>query len=83
MQNQNQPQITFNTIQEIQNHEFVGNHYSDCNAFNAIDTFVQNVSNSLSDRAEALRVMSDKGMGCGRYEEISDEETVKQYIDSL
>lgn len=83
MQNQNQPTIAFNTIQEIQNHEFVGNHYSDCNAFNAIDTFVQNASNSLSDRAEALRVMSDKGMGCGRDEHMSDEEVVRSYIDSL
>lgn len=73
--------MKFNTIQEIQNHQFFGNHFSDHTAFKAIDQFVLDESNSIADRAESLRVMSDKGMSCGRDEQISDIDLVTEYIE--
>ncbi len=73
--------MKFNTIQEIQNHQFFGNHFSDHTAFNAIDQFAQDESNSMSDRAESLRIMSDKGMSCGRDEQISDIDLVTEYVE--
>jgi hypothetical protein len=67
-------------IEQIKAHKWVGNAYSDMLAFTAINRFVKNTNNSLKDRAEALRQMSDKGMGCGRDEEIEDEMLVKLYM---
>lgn len=75
--------ITFTTIEQITSHQFVGNHYSDSLAFNAIDQFVQNENTSIADKAEALRQMQDRGMGCGRDEDTSDEDFVEMYLDSL
>jgi len=73
----------FNTIQQITKHQFIGNAHSDMDAFMSIDAFVQDTNNSLSDRAESLRIMSDKGMSCGRDEQMSDSEIVQDYIDHL
>lgn len=73
--------MKFTSITQIQNHQFVGNACADEQAFNAIHRFVMNAKHSLTDRAEALRVMSDKGMGCGRDEDTSDEDIVASYID--
>lgn len=75
--------IVFTTIEQIQAHQFVGNHFSDRQAFEAIDRFVMNERNSIADRAEALRVITDKGMGCGREECMSDHELVAAHIGAL
>lgn len=75
--------VVFSNIEEIQKWWFQGNHFSDHQAFNGIQVFVENENNSLADRAEALRVMSDKGMGCGRDEDITDEEYVAGYLQEL
>ena len=72
--------MQFNNISEIQAHCFVGNAYSDQPAFNAIHDFVMNDNNSIADRAEALRVMSDVGMGCGRGDDESDEQVLASYM---
>lgn len=79
----NQQTISFTNIEQIKSHQFVGNHYHDCNAFNAIEHFVQDETTSIADKAEALRQMQDRGMGCGRSEELSDEQFVESYLDSL
>ncbi|MNE18027.1 hypothetical protein D3C80_1110320 [compost metagenome] len=78
-----QQTISFTNIEQIKQHQFIGNHYHDCSAFNGIDAFVQDEKNSVEDKAEALRQMQDRGMGCGRGEELSDEQFVEQYLDSL
>jgi len=75
--------VTFNTLADVRAYQWVGNAWSDGPAFMAVDAFVQNVNNSIADRAEALRIMSDIGMGCGREEELSNEEIVSDYIDNL
>jgi CO dehydrogenase/acetyl-CoA synthase epsilon subunit len=75
--------ITFTDIQQIKDHQFVGNHYHDSQAFDAIDRFVQDDNTSIADKAEALRQMQDRGMGCGRDEETTDEVFVETYLDSL
>jgi len=78
--------MEFKTIEEIKNHRFVGNHWSDHKAFDAIDKFAQDTNNSISDRAEALRQMSDKGMGCGRSPEMTDLqllEELEEYWNSM
>lgn len=71
--------MNFTTIKQIAAHQFVGNHHSDSEAFNAIDEFVNDMYNSEADRAEALRTMTDCGMGCGREEEVTDAELLKAY----
>lgn len=74
---------TFTNIEQIKQHQFIGNHASDYSAFNGIDAFVQDESTSIADKAEALRQMQDRGMGCGRSEELTDEQFVESYLDSL
>ena len=71
------------TLQQIQNHQFIGNFGSDSQAFQDIDTFALNTDNPLSERAEVLRIMTDKGMGCGRDEQMSDSEIVQDYLDNI
>lgn len=71
---------SFISLAEIAAHQFVGNHASDAEAFDAIQVFVADEKNSIADRAEALRIMSDKGMGCGRMEDESDEYVVVAYV---
>lgn len=75
--------LNFNNIEQIKQHRFVGNAYSDQAAFNAIHDFVMNDNNSVADRAEALRFMSDEGMGCGRDDEMSDAEVLASYVDHM
>lgn len=75
--------IIFTNIEQIKSHTFVGNHASDAHAFNAIDSFVQSTQTSIADKAEALRQMQDRGMGCGRSEDLTDEQFVEAYLDSL
>lgn len=72
--------MKLNTIAQIKAHQFAGNAYSDQKAFNAIDEFVQDVNNSVADRAEALRIVSDVGMGCGRDEHLTDEQVIESYM---
>jgi hypothetical protein len=55
--------MQFANIEQIRKHRFVGNHYSDHAAFNAIESFVKSDSNSVKDKAEAIRIMSESGMG--------------------
>jgi hypothetical protein len=50
-------------INDIRNHQFVGNHAGDSEAFQYIETFARNEKNSTADRAEALRIMGTRGMG--------------------
>lgn len=76
-------QVSFSSIQEIAAHRFAGNAFSDGPAFDAIDNFVCNPSVALADKAEALRVMTDKGMGCGRDEHLDDEVIVLSYLDEM
>lgn len=71
----------FKTIQQIQNHQFIGNHAADCDAFNRIEAFARNESHSVADRAEAVRIMQDKGMGAGRSEEMSDEQFLTAFLE--
>ena len=75
--------MKFKNIKEIQAHTFAGNAFSDRDAFEAIHQFVINGNNSVADRAEALRVMTDKGMGLGRDEETSDEDSLVAYFRSM
>lgn len=72
--------IIFTTIQQITSHQFIGNHHSDSHAFNAIDSFVKSPQISVADKAEALRQMQDRGMGCGRQEDMDDETFVAAYL---
>lgn len=72
--------IRFTSVEQIQAHKFVGNFMDDAAAFNAIEAFVVDTKNSIADRAEALRILSDAGMGCGRDEDISDEKLVADFM---
>lgn len=74
--------VEFASIDEIRAHSWAGNHAQDRQAFNAIDRFVANFAHGLADRAEAIRIMADKGMGMGRDEHISDEVLVAMFLDT-
>lgn len=75
------PSIVFASIAEISAHQFGGNHHVDSDAFNAIEIFVRDPANSVADRAEALRQMSDRGMGCGRDEHLNDDQMIASLDD--
>lgn len=77
----NQYQHTFHSIQEIRDYQFKGNYASDSAAFNAIDIFVRNISNTLPDRAEAVMLLSLKGMGLAPYPaHYTDRLIVNEYL---
>jgi hypothetical protein len=72
------------SIQSIRAHVFIGNHASDSAAFRNITDFVQNSTNSISHRAEAIRIMGRNGMGLSDAEMgiecMSDAEQVAAFI---
>ena len=72
--------MEFKTITEIKEHKWTGDAYHDMPAFNAIHTFVTDKTNALSDKAEALRIMSNKAMGCDQDEHIDDHKLVTDYL---
>lgn len=75
-------QVTpFTNLQQIQSYQFAGSHAFDVYAFKQIELFAQDTKHSVADRAEALRIMQDKGMGCGRSEEISDQDFLNAFLD--
>lgn len=78
--------MQFETLAQIQTHKFVGNHFADSAAFAAIEQFACNCTNSISDRAQALREMGMRGMGLTRAEVDagqSDCELVSDYISQM
>lgn len=70
------PKVTFTSIEDIKNHNWWGNAYRDMPAFKEIDRIVQSNEWTVADKAEALRIMFDYAMGCGRMSEYSDKELV-------
>jgi hypothetical protein len=72
--------MRFDTLQQIQQHQWCGNHYHDVPAFNGVHTYVTNRSNTMDDRAEAIRIMSDRAMGCGRCEHMANDELLEDYM---
>ena len=51
------------TIESILAHKFVGNHMSDCAAFNMIEKFISNIDNDRLERIAAVKHMCEEGMG--------------------
>lgn len=77
--------ITPLTIESIRSWEFVGNAHFDGPAFSDIDKFASSSANSVKDRAEALRIMGQKGMGLSASEsgaELPDSELVDLFMSS-
>ncbi len=58
-----QKAITPLTIEGIRAWAWVGNAWSDGEAFNSIHRFVSDESHSVEERAEALWIMGREGMG--------------------
>lgn len=79
--------MQFTNIQAIRDHQFVGNHHSDSDAFRAIDAFARSNANTIADRAEALRIIGRSGMGLTDAEmQIvgkTDAEQVAAFLASL
>lgn len=76
--------IEFKTLDEIKGHTFLGNHAADHQAFQGIRRFVEDETNSLADRAEAIRIECDKGMGMGRTRtsKESDKDLVAGFLSA-
>jgi len=70
--------VHFKSIEEIRAHQFYGNHAFDHQAFQGIHRFVEDESNSLADRAEAIRIKCIRGMGMPVSEKMTDEEIIKK-----
>ena len=75
--------MEFKSIKEITEHIWVGNFHHDRDAFHAIEKFILDEKNSTADKAEAIRIADDKGMGTGRSEEKSDQELLTEYFNEL
>ncbi len=74
------------TISAIRTHQFVGNAHSDSLAFDAIDRYAADVDHTISERAEALRIMAHKGMGLEGEQagdNLTDEQLVQQFMEQL
>lgn len=71
------------TLAEIKNTPVAGNAHHDRKLFDTIDAFAQDTNNTIADRAESLRWMSDKVMGCGRDEHMSDAFIVQDYLNNI
>lgn len=80
MQNKKLPEVVFTSIDEITTHDWVGNAYHDMPAFVAVRRFVSDENNSVVDRAEAIRSMSERAMGCGRVEHMTNRELIADFI---
>jgi hypothetical protein len=55
--------MKFTTVEEILAHKFVGNHFSDNDAFTAIGAFIAQDDTNFDDAEAALNHMSVNGMG--------------------
>lgn len=78
--------MQFQTLAQIQAHQFKGNHFADSAAFWAIEQFASDTGNSMHDRAEALREMALRGMGLTPTEagsDQADEAFVAEYMQSI
>ncbi len=78
--------MKFLTIEQIRAHSFVGNHHNDSEAFKAIDAFAANTANTIAHRAEAIRIVSTKGMGFTPESDsdllLGDKELVKLFEET-
>lgn len=72
--------MTFDSVDAIRSHQFVGNHAADSAAFEAIHEFASDWQHPVGERAEALRIMQDAGMGCGRSDDMSDIDFLDAYF---
>lgn len=81
------PDITFTSIQQIRDHQFVGNAASDMKAFDAIHNFVVDPTTSVDDKYEALDLMGINGMGLDpmieEYPDVSKQEMIATYLDNI
>lgn len=71
--------MQFTTIEQIKQYQFTGCHAFDREAMEAVDQFALDQTNSIADRAEALRIICDQAMGAGRLEDLSDQEVVQAH----
>lgn len=49
--------------------------------FTKIISFIMFERNPIAERAEALRIFGNRGLGGSRREDVSDEDLVKEYMD--
>lgn len=66
----------FDNLDQIRNVKFVGNHFNDMGTFDGIREFAEDKNQTLSDRAEALRIMLREGMGMAEFDSLSDTEVL-------
>ena len=72
--------MTFQTLNEIKQHQYTGKYSRDCTALASIEEFVHDANNSVGDRAEAIRDMNDRGLGFDRHDHMSDEQIVQSFV---
>lgn len=57
--------VLFMSLDDIQKYEFRGTA-ADSSAYEAINEFVSDAQRPVEERAEAIRVMCERGLGIGR-----------------
>lgn len=81
------PDITFNTIDDIRNHQWVGNAASDMKGFNAIAAFVKRADVPLDEKYEAIDLMGINAMGLHpiavEHPEMSKQEIVDEFLRDM
>lgn len=76
--------MKFDTLAQILAHEFVGNHHSDSEAFNAIEDFAADANNGEAERVQALLTMGRKGMGLTpeeNHEHLPNKQILKEFME--
>lgn len=61
----------FDTVAAALAHQFVGNHFSDHKAFNAIESLIRNPATSKEDQRKLIDHMGVNGMG---FDPVTDDE---------
>lgn len=70
----------FTTLKQIEAYRWKGNHNADSAAFDAITRFVENEKIALADRAAAVRIAYESGMGEDRRDDLSDKQLVEDWL---
>lgn len=78
--------LSLKSLAAIRQHPIAGNFHNDVDLINAIYSFVENKSNTIEDRAEALRHLASNILGLEGHDAgvgVADQEFVTQYMRSL
>lgn len=71
------------TLQELISTPICGNFHQDRHIFEKVDEFVMDTSQSVADKASAIRWLESKVMGVTTNINLSDNDLVIEYFENM